>query len=45
MMVLRVQELAMALGYPEGRIELQLIGAFRDSQGVGEDLFAHIMRK
>lgn len=42
-MVSRVQELA--LGYPEGRIELQLIGGFRDQQGYGEDLFSNIMRK
>lgn len=42
-MVSRVQELA--LGYPEGRIELQLIGGFRDQQGYSEDLFSNIMRK
>lgn len=42
-MVSRVQELA--LGYPEGRIELQLIGGFRDQQGYAEDLFCNIMRK
>lgn len=42
-MVARVQELA--LGYPEGRIELQLIGGFRDPQGYAEDLFCNIMRK
>ena len=42
-MVARVQELA--LGYPEGRIELQLIGGFRDQQGFAEDLFNNIMRK
>lgn len=42
-MVSRVQELA--LGYPEGRIELQLIGGYRDSQGYGEDVFYSIMRK
>lgn len=41
-MVSRVQELA--LGYPEGRIELQLIGGFRDQQGYSEDLFSNIMR-
>lgn len=39
----RVNELA--LGYPEGRIELQLIGGFRDQQGYAEDLFSNIMRK
>jgi protein N-terminal asparagine amidohydrolase len=42
-MVSRVNELA--LGYPEGRIELQLIGGFRDNQGYAEDLFSSIMRK
>lgn len=42
-MVSRVQELA--LGYPEGRIELQLIGGYRDSQGYGEDVFYSIMRE
>ncbi|KAH8407721.1 hypothetical protein KR222_011301, partial [Zaprionus bogoriensis] len=42
-MVSRVQELA--LGYPEGRIELQLIGGYRDAQGYGEDVFYSIMRK
>jgi len=42
-MVSRVQELA--LGYPEGRIELQLIGGFRDQQNFAEDLFCSIMRK
>lgn len=42
-MVSRVQELA--LGYPEGRIELQLIGGFRDQNGYAEDLYSNIMRK
>lgn len=42
-MVSRVQELA--LGYPEGRIEVQLIGGFRDQQGFAEDLFCSILRK
>ncbi|XP_017839964.1 protein N-terminal asparagine amidohydrolase isoform X2 [Drosophila busckii] len=41
-MMSRVQELA--LGYPEGRIELQLIGGYRDSQGYGEDVFYSIMQ-
>ncbi|ETN67650.1 hypothetical protein AND_000531 [Anopheles darlingi] len=40
-MVTRVQELAF--GYPEGRIELQLIGGFSDPQGYAEDLFGTIM--
>ena len=42
-MVARVQELA--LGYPEGRIELQLIGGYRDPQSYGEEVFFSIMRK
>lgn len=42
-MITRVQELSM--GYPEGRIELQLIGGFRDQKGYSEDLFSNIMRK
>lgn len=41
-MVARVQELAF--GYPEGRIELQLIGGFKDTQGYAEDLFSNIMQ-
>lgn len=45
-MVTRVQELA--LGYPEGRIELQLIGGYKEltgGRGYAEDLFYNIMRK
>lgn len=44
-MVSRVHELA--LGYPEGRIELQLIGGYKDPTGAcyAEDLFYNIMRK
>jgi len=42
-MVSRVQELAV--GYPEGRIELQLIGGYRDAKGYGEDVFFSIMRE
>lgn len=43
-MVHRVQNLAF--GYPEGRIELQLIGGYRDQPGgYAEDLFYNIMRK
>ncbi|XP_043066774.1 protein N-terminal asparagine amidohydrolase isoform X2 [Drosophila bipectinata] len=41
-MVSRVQELAV--GYPEGRIELQLIGGYRDAKGYGEDVFYSIMQ-
>lgn len=42
-MVTRVQNLA--LGYPEGRLELQLIGGYSDARNYSEDLFASIMRK
>lgn len=42
-MVARVQNLA--IGYPEGRIELQLIGGYKDQQGYAEELFVSIMRK
>lgn len=42
-MVARVQTLA--IGYPEGRIELQLIGGYKDQQNYAEDLFVNIMRK
>lgn len=39
----RVQELA--LGYPEGRLELQLVGGYSDSRNYSEELFYNIMRK
>lgn len=43
-MVDRVQTLAF--GYPEGRIELQLIGGYRDQPGgYADELFFNIMRK
>ena len=45
-MIARVQNLA--LGYPEGRLELQLIGGYKDNPsggGYSEDLFYNIMRK
>lgn len=42
-MVSRVQNLA--LGYPEGRLELQMIGGYKDQQSYAEDLFVSIMRK
>lgn len=43
-MVQRVQELAV--GYPEGRLELQLIGGFTYNRGnYGEELFSSIMRE
>lgn len=40
-MVQRVQELA--LGYPEGRIELQVIGGFTDTHHYSEQLFYNVM--
>lgn len=40
-MVQRVQDLA--LGYPEGRIELQLIGGYTDPHRYSEELFYNIM--
>lgn len=42
-MIQRVQELAM--GYPEGRIELQLVGGFSDAHHYSEELFYNIMGK
>lgn len=42
-MVQRVQELA--LGYPEGRIELQLVGGYSDPHHYSEELFYNIMSK
>ena len=42
-MVQRVQELSM--GYPEGRLELQLVGGYSDPRHYSEDLFYTIMRE
>lgn len=42
-MISRVQELSM--NYPEGRIELQLIGGYSEPNGYADDLFYNIMRK
>lgn len=43
-MVHQVQ--ALGFGYIEGRIELQIIGGYRDQpSGYAEDLFYNIMRK
>lgn len=42
-MVSKLHELSV--GYPEGRIELQLIGGFRDQRNYSEELFFNIMRK
>lgn len=42
-MVARVQELAM--GYAEGRIELQLVGGYSDPNHYSEELFYNIMSK
>ncbi|XP_053606304.1 protein N-terminal asparagine amidohydrolase [Plodia interpunctella] len=40
-MVSRVQQLAV--GYPEGRLELQLVGGFTDPHRYSDELFASIM--
>lgn len=40
-MIQRVQELA--LGYPEGRIELQLVGGYSDANNYSEELFFNLM--
>lgn len=40
-MVGKLQQLA--LGYPEGRMELQLVGGFTDPHRYSDDLFANIM--
>lgn len=37
----RVTELA--IGYPEGRLELQLVGGYSDPRGYSEDLFYNIL--
>lgn len=42
-MVQRVQELAM--GYPEGRIELQLIGGYSNPRPYTKQIFFNIMSK
>lgn len=42
-MVNRVQELAM--GFAEGRIEVQLVGGYSDPNHYSEDLFYNIMSK
>lgn len=42
-MVARVQQLAV--GYPEGRLELQLVGGFTDPHRYSDELFANIMCK
>lgn len=42
-MIQRVSELA--LGFPEGRLELQLIGGFSDSKNYSEELFYNILCK
>lgn len=40
-MVQRVSELA--LGFPEGRLELQLIGGYSDPRNYSEELFYNIL--
>ncbi|KAG5877396.1 hypothetical protein JTB14_037018 [Gonioctena quinquepunctata] len=41
-MIQRVQDLA--LGYPEGRMELQLVGGYSDARHISEELFYNIMK-
>uniref|UniRef100_A0A1B6CM09 Protein N-terminal asparagine amidohydrolase n=1 Tax=Clastoptera arizonana TaxID=38151 RepID=A0A1B6CM09_9HEMI len=41
-LVQRVQDLAI-VGYPEGRMELQLIGGFSDTHNYSEELFYNLM--
>lgn len=40
-MVQRVTQLA--LGYPEGRLELQLVGGYSDPRNYSEELFCNIL--
>ncbi|ENN76949.1 hypothetical protein D910_07082 [Dendroctonus ponderosae] len=40
-MIQRVQDLA--LGYPEGRLEVQLVGGYSDPNNYSEDLFINLM--
>jgi len=40
-MIQRVTELA--LGYPEGRLELQLVGGYSDPRNYSEELFYNIL--
>lgn len=42
-MIQRVSELA--LGFPEGRLELQLIGGYADPRNYSEELFYNILCK
>lgn len=37
--------LHLAAGYPEGRLELQLVGGFTDPHRYSDELFANIMCK
>lgn len=42
-MIQRVTELA--LGFPEGRLELQLVGGYSDPRNYSEELFCNILCK
>ena len=42
-LIARIQELS--LGYPEGRLELHLIGGFLDLRGFSERLVVYVLRK
>lgn len=43
LMIQRVQDLS--LGYPDGRLELQLVGGYSDPRHYSEELFYSLMRK
>lgn len=42
-MIQRVTELA--IGFPEGRLELQLVGGYSDPRNYSEELFSNILCK
>lgn len=41
-LIARIQE--ASLGYPEGRLELHLIGGFMDLRGISEQLIVYLLR-
>lgn len=43
LMIQRIQD--VSLGYPEGRLELQLVGGYSDPRHYSEDLFYSLMRE
>ena len=42
-LISRIQE--VSLGYPEGRLELHLVGGFMDPRGYSERLVVGLLRK